>query len=37
MRRPAIIVTNATFANLDGVLAANDDVGKVAAIIQQSY
>ncbi|WP_322097963.1 D-alanyl-D-alanine carboxypeptidase/D-alanyl-D-alanine endopeptidase [Nakamurella alba] len=32
-----IIVTNGVFADIQGVFAANDDVGKVAAIIQQSY
>jgi serine-type D-Ala-D-Ala carboxypeptidase/endopeptidase (penicillin-binding protein 4) len=33
----AIIVTNSVFSDLEGVFAANDDVGKVAAIIQQAY
>ena len=33
----AIVVTNSVFDELAGVLEANDDVGKVAAIIQQSY
>jgi D-alanyl-D-alanine carboxypeptidase/D-alanyl-D-alanine-endopeptidase (penicillin-binding protein 4) len=33
----AIFVTNSTFADVNGVFAANDDVGKVAALIQQAY
>jgi D-alanyl-D-alanine carboxypeptidase/D-alanyl-D-alanine-endopeptidase (penicillin-binding protein 4) len=33
----AIVVNNAVFADLNGVFAANDDVGKVAAVIQQQY
>ena len=33
----AIVASNALFADIDGVFAANDDVGKVAAIIQQQY
>jgi serine-type D-Ala-D-Ala carboxypeptidase/endopeptidase (penicillin-binding protein 4) len=33
----AIVVTNSVFSELAGVLEANDDVGKVAATIQQSY
>jgi D-alanyl-D-alanine carboxypeptidase/D-alanyl-D-alanine-endopeptidase (penicillin-binding protein 4) len=33
----AIVVTNSVFDELVGVLEANDDVGKVASIIQQSY
>ena len=32
-----IIVNNGFFADINGVFAANDDVGKVAAIIQQTY
>jgi len=32
-----IFVTNSVFATLEGVFEANDDVGKVAAIIQQAY
>ncbi|MFN8040883.1 MAG: D-alanyl-D-alanine carboxypeptidase/D-alanyl-D-alanine-endopeptidase [Acidimicrobiales bacterium] len=33
----AIVASNALFADINGVFAANDDVGKVAAIIQQQY
>lgn len=33
----AIIVTNSIFPDLQGLFAANDDVGKVAALIQQAY
>ena len=33
----AIIVTNSVFPDLKGVFEANDDVGKIAAIIQQAY
>ena len=33
----AIVVTNSVFGELAGVLEANDDVGKVAATIQQTY
>jgi D-alanyl-D-alanine carboxypeptidase/D-alanyl-D-alanine-endopeptidase (penicillin-binding protein 4) len=33
----AIFVTNSLFSDLDGVFAANDDVGEVAALIQQAY
>jgi D-alanyl-D-alanine carboxypeptidase/D-alanyl-D-alanine-endopeptidase (penicillin-binding protein 4) len=33
----AIFVANSLFTDLDGVFAANDDVGKVAALIQQAY
>jgi D-alanyl-D-alanine carboxypeptidase/D-alanyl-D-alanine-endopeptidase (penicillin-binding protein 4) len=33
----AVIATNSVFADINGVFAANDDVGKVVAVIQQSY
>ena len=33
----AVIATNSVFTDIEGVFAANDDVGKVVAIIQQSY
>lgn len=33
----AIISTNSTFADIQGVFAANDDVGKVATALQQAY
>ncbi len=33
----AIMVTNSLFTDLDGVFAANEDVGEVAALIQQGY
>jgi len=33
----AIIASNSVFTTIDGAFAANDDVGKVATIIQQSY
>lgn len=33
----AVIVTNSMFRDIAGVFAANDDVGKVTALIQQSY
>ena len=33
----SIVVTNSVFAGIEGAFAANDDVGKVATIIQQSY
>ncbi len=33
----AIIATDSMLADIQGVFAANDDVGDVAAIIQQSY
>jgi len=33
----SIVVTNSVFPTLAGVFAANDDVGKVAASIQQGY
>ena len=32
-----IVVSNSVFATVEGAFAANDDVGKVATIIQQSY
>jgi serine-type D-Ala-D-Ala carboxypeptidase/endopeptidase (penicillin-binding protein 4) len=32
-----IIVTNGVFSDIEGVFAANDDVGKIAALIQQAY
>ena len=32
----AIIATNSMFDDIEGVFAANDDVGTVAAIIQQT-
>lgn len=32
-----IIVNNGFYATADGVLEANNDVGKIAAIIQQAY
>jgi len=32
----AIVVNNGVFADINGVFAANDDVGKIAAIIQQT-
>jgi serine-type D-Ala-D-Ala carboxypeptidase/endopeptidase (penicillin-binding protein 4) len=33
----AIVASNSVFSSVEGAFAANDDVGKVAAIIQQSY
>lgn len=33
----AIVVTNSIFPDLQGLFAANDDVGKVAALIQQAH
>lgn len=33
----AIVVTNGIFRDIAGVFAANDDVGKVTALIQQAY
>jgi D-alanyl-D-alanine carboxypeptidase/D-alanyl-D-alanine-endopeptidase (penicillin-binding protein 4) len=33
----AIIVTNSIFSDRQGIFAANDDVGKVAALIQQAH
>ena len=33
----SIVATNSIFDDITGVFAANDDVGKVAEIIQQSY
>ena len=33
----AVIATNSVFADINGVFAANDDVGKVVAIIQQTH
>ena len=33
----AIIATNSMFTDIQGVFAANDDVGDVATVIQQSY
>ncbi len=33
----AIVAGNSTFSDIDGAFAANDDVGKVATLIQQSY
>jgi serine-type D-Ala-D-Ala carboxypeptidase/endopeptidase (penicillin-binding protein 4) len=33
----AIVVSNGVFSSEEGAFAANDDVGKVATIIQQSY
>ncbi|HST39130.1 MAG TPA: D-alanyl-D-alanine carboxypeptidase, partial [Conexibacter sp.] len=33
----AIVVTNSIFSDREGIFAANDDVGKVAALIQQGY
>ncbi len=33
----AIVAENAVFADIRGAFAANDDVGKVAAIIQQTH
>ncbi len=33
----AIIAANSVYSDIEGVFAANDDVGKVVAIIQQSY
>ncbi len=32
-----IAVTNGVFPSIDGAFTANEDVGKVATIIQQSY
>lgn len=32
-----IVVSNALYPDINGVFAANDDVGKVAAILQQQY
>lgn len=33
----AIVAANSVFTSIDGAFAANDDVGKVATLIQQSY
>jgi D-alanyl-D-alanine carboxypeptidase/D-alanyl-D-alanine-endopeptidase (penicillin-binding protein 4) len=33
----AIVAANSVFSTIEGAFAANDDVGKVAAIIQQSF
>lgn len=33
----AIVVANGVFSTVEGAFAANDDVGKVATLIQQSY
>ncbi len=33
----AIVAANATFSTIEGAFAANDDVGKVATVIQQSF
>jgi D-alanyl-D-alanine carboxypeptidase/D-alanyl-D-alanine-endopeptidase (penicillin-binding protein 4) len=33
----AIVASNSVFSSVEGAFAANDDVGKVATIIQQSY
>ncbi len=33
----AIVASNSVFSSIDGAFAANDDVGKVATIIQQSF
>ncbi len=33
----SIVAANSVFSDIDGAFAANDDVGKVATIIQQSY
>jgi serine-type D-Ala-D-Ala carboxypeptidase/endopeptidase (penicillin-binding protein 4) len=33
----AIVAANSVFTSIEGAFAANDDVGKVATIIQQSF